>query len=209
MPNPRSRLYNEFALNVRRETCMRFLRSLLMIATVFVTACEPQAEDPFARHFVIRKGDHYSTPRLVQMLQSDRLSFRATFNQTAIYDLGDPALQSNKNKLMGFSDCNSMHHENSARFAWQWFNDRLEIYAYCYVNSERKEAFIATVNLNEENLYEIKKTDDAYVFYLNGKAATTVKRNNTCDKGIYYMLFPYFGGAIPAPHNVQIDVRIL
>lgn len=126
-----------------------------------------------------------------------------------MYDFGDAALQSNKNKLMGFSDCNSLHHQNSARFAWQWFNDRLEIYAYCYVNSIRMEEFIGTVNLNEENLYEIAMTANEYVFYLNGQRVTRIKRGDVCDKGVYYMLYPYFGGSIPAPHNVRIDVSIL
>ncbi len=109
---------------------------------------------------------------------------------------------------MGFSDCNSLHHQNSARFAWQWFNDRLEIYAYCYVNSIRMENFIGTVNLNEENLYEIILTDNEYVFYMNGQRITAIKRGDVCSKGVYYMLYPYFGGSIPAPHNVRIDVCV-
>jgi hypothetical protein len=182
---------------------------VVLLVAIALTGCEPMPEDLFVRHFVMEKGTHYSTPRLAEMLQANSLRFKATFNETAIYDLGDKALQSNKNKLMGFSDCNSMHHENSARFGWQWFDNKLEIYAYCYVNGERKEEFIGTVNINEENLYEIQITDDAYVFYLNNERVSTIERGTVCDQGIYYMLYPYFGGSVPAPHDVRIDISML
>jgi len=170
--------------------------------------CESSPEELFVRQFNIRSGEHYSTPRLIEMLQSNDLVFRATFDESAIYDLGDDALQSSKNKLLGFSDCNSLHHENSARFAWQWFNDRLEIYAYCYVNAVRTEQFLGVVNLNEENIYKITLNDSEYVFYLNDKKVATIQRGNSCDKGVYYMLYPYFGGSVPAPHNIKIALRI-
>lgn len=203
-----NRQYKTIGRTINRRTT-NLCQALLIITTMLVmTGCESEAEDPLARHFVIGKGEHYSNPRLVQMLQSDRLIFRATFNETAVYDFGDAALQTNKNKLLGFADCNSLHHENSARFAWQWFNGQLEIYAYCYVNSVRTEAFIGTVNLHEANLYELKMTDAWYIFYLNGKESTRIKRMNNCDEGFYYMLFPYFGGSIPAPHEMEIDVAI-
>ncbi len=179
----------------------------IALSLAFVAfACEPVAEDLFSRTFVIKAGAHYSTPRLVETLQSDRLTFTAVFDHSAIYDLGDPALQSNKNKLFGFSGCNATHHENSARFAWQWFGGQLEIYAYCYVNGERKEAFVGVVKPGEENLYEIQLTDNAYVFYLNNERKAVVSKNTSCEQGVYYLLYPYFGGSVPAPHDVSIKI---
>jgi hypothetical protein len=185
-----------------------FLLSLVVISIAF-SSCEPAPDDLFVRHFNIEEGEHFSTPRLAEMLQSRSLRFKATFNETAKYDLGDRALQSNKNKLMGFSDCNSMHHENSARFGWQWFDNKLEIYAYCYVNGERIEKFIGIVNPGEENLYEIELKDEAYVFYLNNETAVGVERGSTCEKGIFYLLYPYFGGSVAAPHDVRIDISMI
>jgi|SRR5690606_20655133 len=180
----------------------------IVLALVVVTfACEPVHEDLFTRTFVIKAGQHYSTPTLMETLQSERLIFRAEFDQSAIYDLGDRALQSSKNKLYGFSGCNSTHHENSARFAWQWFDNQLEIYAYCYVNGERKEEFVGVVKPGEENLYEIRLTDDAYVFYLNNEPKAVVEKDTNCDRGVYYLLYPYFGGSLPAPHDVTIKIR--
>lgn len=182
-------------------------RFFFMVAGIILfIACEEEAE--LSRTFIVREGEHYASPRMVQSLQSNTLTFRAKFNETAVYHFDDKSFQDSKNKLLGFSDCNSLHHDNSARFAWQWFNNRLEIFAYCYVNGERKEKFIGTVNLHEENRYQLKVTEDSYVFQLNSQEEVRISRGNSCDKGIYYMLWPYFGGSTPAPHDVTISINI-
>lgn len=178
----------------------------LLAGMIFFMSCEEEAD--LSRTFIVKEGEHYASPRIVQTLQSNTLTFRAKFNETAIYRFDDQGFQDSKNKLLGFSDCNSLHHDNSARFAWQWYNERLEIFAYCYVNGERKEKFIGTVNLHEENRYQLTVTEDNYVFQLNNQEQVYITRGNSCDKGIYYMLWPYFGGTIPAPHDVSISLEI-
>jgi len=180
---------------------------IITIAAILLVACEPEIE--LVRRFTIKKGEHYSTPKLVEMQQSRSLVFEARFDESATYDFGDLALQSNKNKLMGFSDCNSMHHENSARFGWQWMNNQLEIYAYCYVNGQRLEQFLGVVNLYEFTRYEIELTDAHYIFRLNHGEPVAIARGNTCTTGAYYRLWPYFGGHIPAPHDVSIDIKMI
>jgi hypothetical protein len=186
------------------------LRGFVVVLAIFgLSSCELLDEPVASQQFVIRQGEHYASPRLYQQFDSQKLSFNATFDESAMYTLEDPAMQSNKNKLMGFSDCSSLHHENSARFAWQWYNSQLEIYAYCYVDSVRIEKFISTVNLNEENLYEITATDDEYVFYLDGERKTAIERVSDCNRGTNYILYPYFGGSIPAPHNVTIEIKMV
>ncbi|HYG03446.1 MAG TPA: hypothetical protein VD927_13435 [Chryseosolibacter sp.] len=180
---------------------------MLMLLGVLVAACEP-APDLF-QSFTIKKGEHYADVRFPEALQQNTLSFQAIFDNSAQYDLGDECLQTNKNKLFGFSDCNSMHHENSARFAWQWFNGQLEIYAYCYVNGGRTEKFIGTVPLNTPSNYRIEVSGSSYSFYLNNYPPVTIARGNVCDRGVYYMLWPYFGGSVPAPHDVTIKIKKL
>lgn len=180
---------------------------ILWLSFIFlITSCEPVVEP--TRNFVIYKGDHYAQPKIIESIQSQSFAFEARFDESAVYDLGDIALQSNKNKLLGLSDCNSLHHENSARFAWQWFNNRLEIFGYCYVNGERQESFIGIVNLNEFNRYEIKIQKDSYVFILNDLEPVTMHRGNVCDLGVYYKLWPYFGGSVAAPHDVHIEIKM-
>jgi len=184
------------------------LRNVLMFiaACTLFMSCEEEAD--LSRDFIIRESEHYASPRIVQSLQSNTLSFSAKFNETAMYQFDNAGFQDSKNKLLGFSDCNSLHHENSARFAWQWYKDQLEIYAYCYVNGERTEKFIGVVKLHEINRYQLKVTDENYVFQLNNQEPISLKRGTACDKGIYYMLWPYFGGSIPAPHDVHISLKI-
>lgn len=182
------------------------LKSIFFLCGILIWAgCEPEP-DPFTT-FVIQEGKHYAVGRGSETLQSDKLVFDAVFNQSAIYDFGDPALQSNKNKLLGFSDCFSLHHENSARFAWQWFNDQLEIYAYCYVNGERREQFVGAISLDTPHHFEIHLEETQYVFYLENFPAVKIDRGQVCDMGVYYMLWPYFGGQIPAPHDVSIKIK--
>lgn len=177
---------------------------IFLLITIVVVSCE---EACLEQTFLIKKGQHYATHKGVEALQSNVLEFYATFNPTAVYDLGDNALQSNKNKLMGFSDCNSLHHENSARFAWQWYGGQLEIYAYCYVNGARVEQYIGTIGIDEKNKYTIRRTEYHYEFTLNDGNIVRIERGDTCDKGMYYMLWPYFGGSIPAPHDITILIE--
>jgi hypothetical protein len=177
-----------------------------MLLIVFgLTACEDSLEP--TRTFIIKKGDHFSSTRASETLESSVLEFDAMFDNTAIYDLGNEALQSNKNKLLGFSDCNSLHHENSARFAWQWFNNHLEIYAYTYVNGERQEAFIGVVEINQLNRYRLSILDEYYVFELNNGEPLKMPRGNVGHNGFYYKLWPYFGGSVTAPHDIRIVVK--
>jgi hypothetical protein len=179
----------------------------LPLMGLMVQSCEPEAD--LVRHFIIRKGEHYATHRVVESLQTEALVFRARFDESAKYNFKEEGFQDSKNKLLGFSDCNSLHHENSARFAWQWFNDQLEIYAYCYVNGARVEQYVGTVNMGDFNRYEIRLSYDKYLFRLNDEQSVEISRGNNCNIGLYYMLWPYFGGSLPAPHDVRIDIKML
>lgn len=182
-----------------------YLLAIISIVAL-LSACEEEAD--LFREFIIPKGEHYATPKTVQTLQSNRLSFDAIFNASAVYYFDEPGFQDSKNKLLGFADCNSMHHQNSARFVWQWYNDQLEIHAYCYVNGERVEQFVGVVNIDEVNHYELILQDNYYVFKLNDLQPVRIARGSTCERGVYYMLWPYFGGSLPAPHQISIKIKI-
>ncbi len=181
-----------------------YLKAFILIL-IIQSACEPEP-DFNERIFTIKKGEHLST-RAIEMLDRDVLAFEAKFDESAIYDLGDHYLQLSTNKLMGFADCNSHHHDNSARFGWQWINGQLEIWAYTYVYGERIEKFVGHVSINEYHRYIITIEEDSYLFKLDNNPPVRMKRGKICDKGAYYMLFPYFGGQIPAPHNIKIYTR--
>lgn len=192
----------------KRDSVFRIF-SLASIALIALASCDVPFEPEASRDFVISEGQHYATPRLYETFHENKLAFRATFDESAKYNLGDASLQSNINKLMGFSDCGAHHHANSARFGWLWDRDQVEIYAYCYVDSVRIHQAIAKVKLNEENLYEIATTESAYVFFINGEKKAAIEKGNVCADGVRYMLYPYFGGSAPAPHDVRVAIEMV
>ena len=161
------------------------------------------------REFTIPTGEHYATPRLMETTEVKKVAFRATFDESARYVLADASQQADVNKLMGFSDCSAHHHENSARFGWRWYNEQLEIHAYCYVDSVRIHELVGTVDIGAENHYELTATADAYEFVLNGEKKASIPRTQSCDEGLNYLLYPYFGGSVPAPHDVRIKIQML
>lgn len=184
---------------------MKNLFYFLILA--FLVSCEPEWVDPYET-FVIEKGSHGNFGR-IQSLVSDETHFRAIFNETAIYTSGTAENQHDANKLLGFSDCNSHHHQHSARFGWRWLNDQLEIVAYCYNSGKRIIEYVGAVELNEMNDYYITLTENSYEFRLNNGPVVSIPRIKPCDRGFYYMLWPYFGGDEVAPHNIEIKVQLM
>ena len=182
---------------------MKRLPFILIIPVLF--HCEPAIETPF-ENFIIPKGKHDQGLKL-QSQQSDVLNFTAIFDHTAIYETRNEENQFDINKLMGFSDCNSFHHDHSARFGWRWLEGKLEIHAYAYVNGERITKLIGDIELNKAYNYRLKLNDDAYVFYLSGFDTVSIERQPPCQRGLYYVLYPYFGGDEKAPHDILIQVR--
>lgn len=182
---------------------LRDISSLSLV--ISFSQCEPAAE-PY-RQFIVHRGDHYAFPKLTETLQSRVLIFDARFNESAIYYLGEQSIQCSRNKLMGFCDCNAQVHENSARFAWFWYQDQLKIYAYCYVNGEVQEQFVGVADIGKYNRYEIELAKDQYIFRLDDNPPVYMKRGNNCTAGTYFKLWPYFGGRATAPHDITIDIK--
>lgn len=186
---------------------MKKIIQLVLICSLALFSCTEDIGLPF-RTFVIPEGEHYST-YAIESMQSTSLNFKVLFDSTAIYQTIDPIQQFSTNKLLGFADCNSHHHENSARFGWQWVKNELQIIAYNYVNSQRQEEFVGVVDIGVISNYRIEITDDHYIFTLDDYPQVIMERGNNCNVGVYYMLFPYFGGQEVAPHDITIKIRTL
>lgn len=118
------------------------------------------------------------------------------------------------NKLYGFSE--GFHHWNSARIGWRCIDGvNIELFAYAYVNGERIQKQMIKVRVEDTILCCIQKKIGKYVFkanQLNGQSITVsidIPRKFTfysLFKLFIYRLYPYFGGAIPAPQNMSICV---
>ena len=158
--------------------------------------------------YTIKKGHQYSDSGF-RAFTSTELNFVVVFDNSAIYTTTDSSNQLAINKLFGFSDCSDLHHENSARFGWRWYNNEIQIFAYCYKNSKRADKFIGTVNLNKEYEYKLKTEGSKYIFFLNGM---TDSLDNGCSSDVdygRYFLYPYFGGIETAPHQITIRIKEL
>lgn len=185
---------------------------VLLLATIFVVGCNNLYTTPEIT-YLIKTGDHHSNvegslPRNGQrVLKTKALEFTARFNKSAAYDLKSND-QQDINKLFGFSDCNSLHQKNSARFGWN-YNTRsgeIDIFSYVYKNGKRITEHLGSTTLNETVVYKITVSENHFIFDFKG-TSLQIERGSQCNIGLYYMLFPYFGGNQTAPHDIRIFIR--
>lgn len=157
--------------------------------------------------YTIRQGGHYADQNKLRQLKTDHIRFAVTFDSTAIYSTTDPANQGDINKLYGMSDCGSDHHTNSARFGWRWYNGKLELHAYTYLNKARASAYICDIPLGKATVCEIKMGGEQYDFSAGGQSVSLPRACNSIGEG--YQLYPYFGGDEVAPHTITIAIQEL
>ncbi|MGC1242802.1 MAG: hypothetical protein WA874_14520 [Chryseosolibacter sp.] len=155
--------------------------------------------------YTIPAGSHYSTESSYQPLNVSSIKFKARFDSSAIYQTSDLRNQGDINKLYGMSDCGSTHQNNSARFGWRWFENSLQVWAYAYVNGDRKMTFIRNVALDSTATYELQFTNSTYTFRVDEVVVSLPRHCAGQAKG--YKLYPYFGGDEPAPHAIRIDIE--
>ena len=166
----------------------------------------PPAPEP-GTLYTIPQGQHYATSNSFKALTKTQLRFRVKFDNSAMYQSLDPQNQADINKLYGMSDCGGLHHTNSARFGWRWYQNRLELLAYSYRNGVNTSTLLSAISPNQWYTCELQLTDSAYVFLVNGQR---VEHPRGCSgPGQGYQLYPYFGGDEVAPHAVTIRIEDL
>ena len=152
--------------------------------------------------YKIPAGEHYSLPREVTYIDHNPFTFYACFDETATYCPTEDI-----NKLLGFTDCNSTVHEDSARFGWRWWNGRLEVFAYVYANGERDFQIIGSVPLSVWVKFQIKLDDNSYIFRIEPIGEISMRRTNNCNRGVYLQLNPYFGGDGVCDRDIFIGIK--
>ncbi len=179
----------------RRLVCRCALLCLALLMAPAMLSCDMTT-------FTILEGRHRAVNRM-SLVTKDALVFQVMFDESAIYATTDPANQADINKLYGFSDCNSHHQTNSARFGWRWLNNQLEILTYVYKDEIRTSKSFGAIPINETLDYALHIEGSNYVFTLNGHSITMER--GCSDTGLVkYMLWPYFGGDETAPHDITI-----
>ena len=199
-------------VKIKELSEMKTLASLIILL-VTLSSCSDIYEQNEVE-YLLSKGQH--TSRRVGgfpgdklgTLKSEMLAFTARFDETVRYDLGNKN-QEDINKLMGFSDCNSLHHENSVRFGWRYSieKDSVEIFSYAYTSGAVSYHHMGDVAIDETVHYQIQIVDNKFYLLLNGEINQEVDRGASCDTGLYYKLYPYFGGDETAPHDISIYIK--
>ncbi|WP_246853682.1 hypothetical protein [Rufibacter aurantiacus] len=156
--------------------------------------------------YVINPGGHETTNPL-KLVTANSMKFEVAFDSTAIYSTKNPNNQADINKLYGMSDCGTFHHENSARFGWRWYKNKLELHAYSYKGGKNTSTFITAIDLKKTYTCELTLTDTKYIYKVGDK---TVEHERACTgEGKGYQLYPYFGGDETAPHEIKIKIKVL
>ena len=167
----------------------------------------PEAKSDFTK-YIIAKGNQFCNDNNYVATSYSELKFIAKFDSSAIYTTANPSNQDDINKLYGFADNNSTHHNFSARFGWCWSNNALRLFGYVYNNGIRDSQELGTIAIGQEHNCAIKVTPTAYHFFLNGKT-DSLPRTSTAIKAEGYKLYPYFGGDEMAPHTINIYIKEL
>lgn len=156
--------------------------------------------------YVIPTGEHYANGNDYKPVDVTELKFTVRFDSSCIYQTINPENQLDINKLYGFADNNALHQQYSARFGWRWSDGALRLFAYTYNNSVRDSKELAVIPIGKDVHCAIKVTSETYVFSVEEKQETMIRKSTTpTAKG--YQLYPYFGGDEVAPHEVRIWIK--
>lgn len=160
------------------------------------------------RNYIIRQGGHTNIFEGLNLFQKDSMAFYFSFDSTAIYQTVDPKNQADWNKLMGFSDCQSHHHQNSARLVWRWTEGvGVEIGEYYYISRNREYKGITKVNIGDTVFASVSAGNGYYTLQVGDVISEKIKKCN--NRLASYLLYPYFGGDEVAPHNINVHIRHL
>lgn len=183
---------------------------LFAVVALLILSCSKKAtvESNGFTKYTIAKGKQYADISGYKSADYSELKFVVKFDSSAIYTTITPDNQFDINKLYGFSDNSTGHHQFSARFGWRWSDKALRLFGYVYNKGVRDSKELGIVNIGSEKTCSIKVSGDQYIFSLNGKT-DYLPRASTTPTATGYKLFPYFGGDELAPHNIFIWIKEL
>lgn len=188
---------------------------VIVCAGFFFYSCEKDAvvtapaENPLLdtkrTEYLIKQGNHFCEQNGPELMIDPVIRATVTFDSSAVYNSQDAVNQDDVNKLIGFSDCNTNHQENSARLGWSWNGKKIAVYAYAYSNKTRIIKTLGTVDVNQSFPCSVTAGAGYYYFKVNNHT-DSIARLCTGQSGYRYKLFPYFGGDEVAPHDVRIVI---
>jgi hypothetical protein len=155
--------------------------------------------------FHIKRGSHSSKGIHFGLTLKPIINVRVKFDQSCLYD--HRSMENlDINKLFGFSTSH-FHHQQSARFGWRCLDGKtLQILTYSYDGGKRlDEQLLGEVKPDEEFTCILGVDGSSYVYtFQSSKRKNTVRVPLKAKPWkLKYMLYPYFGGNLVAPHNID------
>lgn len=155
----------------------------------------------------IKKGKHsyFHLPRF--HLGQPFIDCTVKFMLNCQYDFNYPA-RNQINKLIGFS--NGYHKCNSVRVGWKYRDGHIELFAYTYIKGKPLE-HKRFCNVPLDTMFNLRMqwlSEETLMIEVNDKGIRKIEYISypLRDKPGYY-LFPFFGGQVPAPHDMDIVIQ--
>lgn len=151
----------------------------------------------------IRQGTH-SPFRLPSVVTEYEIAHRVMFTPSCRYDIGPE--QSDVNKLFGVGYA-PHHHRNSVRFGWRYDrqSDMIEILAYWYLDGQRYIHPMMFAGIGQTLHYAIRRNADHHLLIARWQTFSVPVHSQR----VGYLLRPYFGGNMTAPHDITINMTRL
>jgi hypothetical protein len=155
--------------------------------------------------YTIPEGAHYAEGiRTSLVVGNTVLRFRATFMENCLYIPTENPGQINKLYGMAYGQ----HHNCSARVGWRSDGNLIEVLSYVYTAKDARESrTLGFVKPCQPHEYEIARKGDDLSISMDDEEPQKFKL--FAPSLIGYRLYPYFGGANPAPHRMQIEIEVL
>lgn len=159
------------------------------------------------KSYTVKKGRHDAGFEFAPFYGRTVAKYEVVFTKSCLYEILGPD-QFDVNKLFGLSY--GFHHNNSARFGWRADGDSIEISAYCYKNKKRLIKVIRNVEVEKPYIFTVQNCEGFYELTIESGVGNIIgyakiSKPKTIKFG--YRLFPYFGGNVTAPHDVEICMK--
>ena len=187
------------------------MQDILKYTTIVsaIAASSLAAYSILANKRTIYKGFHYAFPPMLHGSYKNIFSWKVNFNNSAIYDLQNEN-QGDINKLIGVRLNAFSNHTNSFRFGWLYNiqTQKIDIYAYYYINSNRHYEPLTSIAVNEDLLVTIE-------FLETGKVKITANEKScyvigqSFNHSLKWFSGFYFGGNEVAPHTISVNIQPL
>lgn len=154
--------------------------------------------------FTIKKNTHHSIFRIPKFTLKKKMKADIILNDNFYYKCDDIKNQKDTNKIIGLSD-DYFHRVNSIRIGFRNVNDKIELIAYYYNNTNHYSKVIGEVY--EKIPFSIDIEIGKYIYLINFNNKQFIFKRTSKWNLFRYVLYPYFGGNEKAKNDLIFDIK--